>query len=82
MIPAHLEHVFKALEMKKKAEKPSPDVANCDVCDENPGERTIFFAGTETWICEECAEDCTPRRRRTNDEAAAYEAGVPSRGEI
>ena len=69
----------------RKVEKPSPAVAKCDVCDENPGERMIFFAGTETWICEECAEDHKPRRRprfRTNDDAAAYDAGVRARGEI
>jgi hypothetical protein len=80
-----IDLAMSALERRKDAQ-PSPDVAACDVCDENPGERTIFFAGTETWACEQCIEDHTPRRRlprhRSNDEAAAYDAGVRARGEI
>jgi hypothetical protein len=77
-----IDIAFTALE-RRKTEKPSPDVANCDVCDEEPGERTIFFAGTETWVCEHCAEEHRPRRRfRSTDERDAYEAGVRSRGEI
>lgn len=79
----HLLHVFAALEPSKK-EKPSPDVANCDCCDEQPGVRTVMFAGTETWVCDECS-DITPRRGpsfHTREDYEAYEAGVPARGEI
>lgn len=79
-----IDVMFSALERRKEVIKESPAVAKCDVCDENPGERTIFFAGVETWACEDCIEDCAPPRRRfrNRDEHEAFEAGVPSRGEI
>lgn len=69
---------------------PSPAVANCDVCDERPGERmTKAAGGVETWICEQCDEEEHARmlgrrlpRFRTSDDRDAYEAGSKARGEI
>jgi len=64
----------------------SQDVARCDVCDENPGERTIFFAGIETWVCDECADPAPRWARRSVANAwqdrDADDAGVPMYGEI
>lgn len=79
-----IDLAFSALERRREP-KESPDVANCDCCDEQPGVRMIQFGGMDTWICDECS-DLTPRRRvprfHTREDYEAYEAGVPARGEI
>jgi hypothetical protein len=71
-------------------EKPSPAVADCDVCGERPHDRTSHAAGgIETLVCEECDEEEHARmlgrkvvKFRTRDYRDAYEAGVRARGEI
>lgn len=70
-----------------KASKPSPVIADCDVCSKRPGDGWVTAAGgIETWVCDECIEEeharMLGRRFRSNDERDAYEAGVPARGEI
>lgn len=80
---------FTALERRRES-KPSPAVANCDVCDERPGERMAKAAGgVDTWICEQCDEEEHARmlgrkviQFRTRDDRDAYEAGSRTHGEI
>lgn len=62
-----------------------PELGPCDTCGERPGDRIATEARIS--VCEECDEaDYRQMRRlprfRTDDDAAAYEAGVRSRGEI
>jgi hypothetical protein len=73
-----------------KAAKPSPVIADCDVCSERPGSGWVNAAGgIETWVCDECIDEEHDRmlgrrlpRFRTRDERDAYMAGSKAYGEI
>lgn len=36
-------------------------VANCDVCDKRPGNRTVLVTGIETWVCDVCSGAESPQ---------------------
>lgn len=74
-----LRAVAKQLYPEAKCE---PEHGPCDICEERPGDRVVKVSGL--CVCIECdeKEDAPNRRFHTNDDAAAYDAGVRARGEI
>lgn len=66
-----------------QAAKKAAEHGPCDVCGQRPGD--IVIKGMS--VCDECDQKhygpiARLPRFRTNDDAAAYDAGVRARGEI
>lgn len=74
-----LDRIYSAFD---KAAKKAAEHGLCDICEERPGDRVVPVSGL--CVCIECdeKEDAPNRRFHTNDDAAAYDAGVRARGEI